>query len=269
MYPFASLMSNHAGRFRQEFLPCLSKHHRHPVGRAAEPAGSMKGKKKMGQHLRLSLSDLFYGVSTTEGDWFSRLPEMETPRLLLRKIRRRDAADLFEWCSDDQVARYVLWDAHEQISETRSYIRQVRAAYRHGLPSSWAIVLKSSRKVIGTIGFMWFSRENRSAEVGYSLARSCWGQGYMTEALSRVLRAAFEDLKLNRVEAQYDVRNPASGRVMEKSGMRHEGILRNRILNKGEYVDVGICSMIASDRKSGAAERVPSSASRPPEPSSF
>jgi len=203
--------------------------------------------EKMEQNTRLTLRNLFYGISDNEADWFARLPELETPRLLLRKIRPRDAEDLFEWSSDEQVARYVLWDAHQRISETRAYIRAIRSAYRHGLPSSWAIVLKSRRKVIGTIGFMWFSRENRSAEVGYSLSREYWNQGLMTEALTRVLQAAFEDLRLNRVEAQYDVRNPASGRVMEKCGMRHEGIFRNRILNKGEYVDVAVCSMIASD----------------------
>ena len=201
----------------------------------------------MSDSFRLSLRELLPRSSEDPADWFSRLPDLETPRLLLRRMRMRDARDIYDWSSDRQVARYVLWEPHQSLGESRAYIRAMRACYRRGVPSSWAIEMKSLGKVIGTIGFMWVSRENRSAEVGYSLSRSYWGQGLMTEALSRVLRASFEELKLNRVEAQYDVRNPASGRVMEKCGMKQEGVLRNRIYNKGEYVDVAVCAILAEE----------------------
>lgn len=95
---------------------------------------------------------------------------------------------------------------------------------------------------------MWVDDRSDSAEVGYSLSRTYWNQGLMTEALKVVLQCGFSDLRLNRIEAQHDVRNPASGKVMEKCGMRKEGILRSRIKNKNEYIDVAVWSVLAGDR---------------------
>ena len=101
--------------------------------------------------------------------------------------------------------------------------------------------------MIGTIGFMYYSDANRSAEVGYSFARDVWNKGYATEALRAVICSAFSSLPLNRLEAQHDTRNPASGRVMEKCRMHREGILRQRLMNKGEYADVALWSILRSD----------------------
>ena len=94
---------------------------------------------------------------------------------------------------------------------------------------------------------MWYSGQNRSAEVGYSFARKEWNRGYATEALQAVLASVFTSLSVNRIEAQHDVRNPASGRVMEKCGMKKEGVLRQRILNKNEYIDVALWSVLRTD----------------------
>ena len=92
---------------------------------------------------------------------------------------------------------------------------------------------------------------NRSAELGYSFSREYWNHGYATQSLQAVIDAAFTSLPLNRLEAQHDIRNPASGRVMEKCGLRQEGILRNRIVNKGEYVDVALYAILRSDWNNG------------------
>ncbi len=185
-----------------------------------------------------------WGSADLYDRYFSRLPRLETPRLVLRPFRLKDAKDVFEYASDPEVARFVLWEPHRSLAETRSSIRSIRRLSRQGRPSSWAIELAEEKKVIGSIGFMWLSPENRSAEVGYSLSRLYWNRGIMTEALTRVLESAFRDLRLHRVEAQYDIRNPASGRVMEKCGMEQEGILRERILNKKEFVTVVLCSIL-------------------------
>ena len=101
--------------------------------------------------------------------------------------------------------------------------------------------------IIGTIGFMWINCEHRSAEVGYSLSRDCWNQGYATEALRAVLRFGFNTLRLNRIEAQHELDNPASGRVMEKCGMRCEGTLRQRVFNKGRFSDVRLYAILRGD----------------------
>ena len=179
--------------------------------------------------------------------FFYRLPVLETADLILRKPAVKDAKDIFRYASDPEVARYVLWEPHRSLSETRSFVRFLRSRIRSGYPSSWVVVLKETCSVIGTIGFIWYSEENRSAELGYSFSREHWNRGYATQALKAVIDASFTSLPLNRLEAQHDLRNPASGRVMEKCGLRQEGILRNRIVNKGEYIDVALYAVLRSD----------------------
>lgn len=178
---------------------------------------------------------------------FSHLPRLETERLILRSLTMRDAQDLFSYSKDPDVARYVLWDAHESIAQTRAYLRFILRQYRNGDPSSYGIVLKETGKVIGTIGFMWFNDESRSAEIGYSLSHDYWNRGLMTEAVKAVLEMGFSTLHLNRIEAQHDTRNPASGSVMRHCGMTKEGTLRQRIYNKGRYIDVDVYAIVAAD----------------------
>ena len=181
--------------------------------------------------------------------FFYRLPTLETQDLVLRKPVMKDAKDIFRYASDPEVARYVLWEPHRSLAETRSFVRFLRSRIRAGYPSSWVVIQKQTGAVIGTIGFIWYSEINRSAEIGYSYSREYWNHGYATQALSAVIDASFSSLPLNRLEAQHDVRNPASGRVMEKCGLRQEGILRNRIVNKGEYVDAALYAILRADRE--------------------
>ena len=179
--------------------------------------------------------------------FFYRLPTLETSDLVLRKPSLKDAGDIFRYASDPEVARYVLWEPHRSLAETRSFVRFLRSRIRAGYPSSWVVFLKKTGEVIGTIGFIWYSETNRSAELGYSFSREHWNHGYATQALGAVIDASFASLPVNRLEAQHDVRNPARGRVMEKCGLRQEGILRDRIVNKGEYVDVALYAVLRSD----------------------
>ena len=183
----------------------------------------------------------------TPREAFSRLPRLETPRLLLRPMTMRDAQDIYDYSRDPEVARYVLWSAHRSLSESRAYLRYILRQYRDGMPSSWGIVMKSTGRVVGTIGYMSYSEENSSVEVGYSLSRALWNHGVMTEALHAVLAFSFERMQIHRVEAQHDAANPASGRVMVKCGMLHEGRLRGRVYNKGRFVDVELYALIRED----------------------
>ena len=175
------------------------------------------------------------------------MPSLETERLRLRKLCMRDAADIFDYSRDPLVAKYVLWDAQTSLSEARSYLRFMLRKYRLGEPASWGIELKATGRIVGTIGFMWIQRDNAAAEVGYSLARGLWNRGLMTEALRAVIDFGFRSLNLNRIEAQHESENPASGTVMQKCGMLREGTLRQRLMNKGRFVDVELYSILRSD----------------------
>ena len=166
-----------------------------------------------------------------------------------------DAQDLYEYSSDPEVARHVLWTAHTSIHQTRNYIRYLLRQYKTGAPSSYVIALRDTGKVIGTIGYMWIKPEDRSGEVGYSLHRGYWNQGLMTEALEAILAFGFLKLNLNRIEAQHETANPASGRVMQHVHMQHEGTLRQRVYNKGRYVDVELYAILRKDYRAPASIR--------------
>ncbi len=184
---------------------------------------------------------LFQGISTF-------LPELETERLILRPLRMSDARDMYAYARDEEVSRHVLWSAHTSISQTRAFLRASIRQYRRE-PGSFAITLKGSGKMIGTVGFMWVNGEHRSAEVGYSLGKEYWNRGIMTEALRAVIAYGFDTLRLNRIEAQHEISNPASGRVMAHVGMQYEGILRQRLKNKGKFVDVALYAILRSDQR--------------------
>ena len=180
-------------------------------------------------------------------DALGYMPDLETDRLILRKLTMHDAEDIYAYSKDPEVARDVLCDAHRSIGESRAYLRYMIRRYRMTEPASWGIELKETGAVIGTIGFMWIQDDNRAAEVGYSLARAQWGRGIMTEALEAVIEYGFRTLKLNRIEAIHELTNPASGAVMRKCGMVHEGTMREKLFNKGKYVDVDLYAILRKD----------------------
>ncbi len=172
---------------------------------------------------------------------------LQTKRLMLRPLKMSDAHDLYAYARDPEVSRHVLWTAHRSISDSRRFLREGIRQYRRGFPGTFAIVLNETGHMIGTIGYMWINPEYRSCEVGYSLSRDYWNHGIMTEALCAVIGYSFKSLGLNRIECQHETDNPASGKVMLKAGMRFEGIMRQRIRNKGKFSDVAVYAVLQSD----------------------
>ncbi len=180
-------------------------------------------------------------------DYFAAMPPLHTRRLTLRPGHIRDAEALFECTGDPEVARYVLWSPHRSLAECRSHLRFLNRQARGGEPCTYVIALRESNRAIGTIGFNAYADETRTAEIGYSIARAYWNRGLTTEALSALLSLCFERMRLHRVEAMHDTENPASGRVLQHCGMRFEGTLRGKVLNKGQWRDVCLWAMLDRD----------------------
>ena len=174
---------------------------------------------------------------------FADLPELETERLLLRKLRLSDAEAVFAYASDSEVTRYVLWDTHGSIEDSENFLRFANEGYERGDFGGWGLILKASGAFVGTCG-LEAAPEHARAELGYVLSREHWGRGLMPEAVWRVIRYCFERMDLNRVEARCIAENKASSRVMEKAGMSHEGTLRGREYIKGSYKDMKIYSIL-------------------------
>jgi len=181
---------------------------------------------------------------------FRRPPVITTERLILRKIEKKDASDVYEYASRPDVVRYLTWSAHSSPAETRMRLSLIEKAYRRGLFYDFAVVLRDGEKegkMIGTCGFTSFDLPNRSCEVGYVINPAYSGRGYATEALCRVLRFAFCELGLHRAQARYDVDNSASRRVAEKCGMTFEGVLRESVSIGGRMRDVGVSSILSGE----------------------
>lgn len=169
---------------------------------------------------------------------FRKLPVLQGNRIFLRPPALHDAGDFFSFARDEENCRYVLWDAHQSIGDSKVVLRGIIRRNRRGDPATFAIALKKDKRLIGTIGFQWIDIENQSCEVGYSIARRLWNRGLASEALGILLPFAFEDLGLNRIEAKHDILNPASGQVLLHLGFRCEGIARSSILLKGRIADM-------------------------------
>jgi [ribosomal protein S5]-alanine N-acetyltransferase len=159
-----------------------------------------------------------------------RPPEIiETPRLALRQPMMTDAEAIFTgYAQDAEVAKYLIWRPHKDLDETLDFVKRCVLAWKDGSAYPWVITQKEDGRLIGMIegrvrGF--------SMDIGYVLARAYWGRGYMPEAARSIIDWGLSREGIFRVWALCDVENRASARVLEKVGMRREGILRRCTLH--------------------------------------
>ena len=181
--------------------------------------------------------------------------ELVTPRLLLRRFTPEDAQNMFDtWASDEDVARYVTWPAHRDVSATHALLTLWERAYEQPNEYNWCIVVRKTNRPIGSLGVMDIDDRLRKGALGYVIAQPCWGNGFTTEAAAAVLELMFSEVGLHRVEAIHDPRNPASGAVMRKLGMQREGLVRHAHMdNCGRFIDVEQYSILKPEWK-GASE---------------
>ncbi len=153
--------------------------------------------------------------------------KMETGRLLLRRFTVEDAEGFFQnVTSDQEVNRFLTWPFHETVEDTKTLLSEWVKRYENPERYCWAIVLKETEAVIGTIAAPTVKNRVEAVEVTYCIGSKWWGCGIVPEALQAVMKYLFEEVQVNRIEAGFDSNNPNSGRVMEKVGMQREGILR-------------------------------------------
>ncbi len=176
-------------------------------------------------------------------DFQGTAPELPTPRLSLRPLQADDAGDIFAFGSDEEVTRYVFWPRHQTIEHSRGYVAWLRG------PKflTWAIRRQSDPKVIGTVFLPSYQSYHRKAELAFNLSRSCWGQGYATEAGSPILRHALGPLGLHRIEGTCMVANGAPARVLAKLGMRYEGLLRESRQRGDCFFDMKLFAILSTD----------------------
>lgn len=173
---------------------------------------------------------------------------LETERLILRSFTADDAEAVFKnWTSSDAVTKYLRWETHRDISMTRGYINFLLENYSKINAYDWAIVLKELGEPIGSMGAVELNEKAQSVEIGYCIGEKWWRRGYTSEALSAVIKFFFEEVGVNRVYSEHDPKNPNSGRVMLKCGMKYEGTLRQADFNNSGICDTCIYGILAEE----------------------
>lgn len=173
---------------------------------------------------------------------------LETKRLILRRFTANDAEAAFKnWTSSDTVTKFLRWETHRDISETRGYINFLLDNYAKPQSYEWAIVPKYFGEPIGSMGAVALNEKAQSVEIGYCIGEKWWRRGYTSEALSAVIKFFFEEVGVNRVYSEHDPKNPNSGKVMQKCGMKYEGTLRQADWNNSGICDTCIYGILAEE----------------------
>ncbi|MDL2234484.1 GNAT family N-acetyltransferase [Ruminococcaceae bacterium OttesenSCG-928-L11] len=166
---------------------------------------------------------------------------LETERLLLRPFVLEDAPAMFKnWAGDPEVTTYLMWPTHTDEGVSRAVLEDWVSQYADKAYYQWAVTLKSNGgEPIGSMSVVKRDDRVEMAHIGYCIGRPWWRQGITSEALAAVMAYLFEEVGVNRIEARHDPRNPGSGKVMVKCGMRCEGTMR-----QADWNNQGICDTV-------------------------
>ena len=172
---------------------------------------------------------------------------LTTPRLTLRPFASEDAEDMYaNWASDPEVTKYLTWPTHANVDVSSWVCNDWVSHYGEPDYYSWAIVYDSHP--IGSISVVEHDDRVGKAHIGYCIGRSWWRMGIVSEALKAVMAFLFDEVGYGRIEARHDPRNPHSGGVMRKCGMKYEGTLRQSDWNNQGVCDASWYALLKSER---------------------
>ena len=174
---------------------------------------------------------------------------LESERLILRKFIVEDAEAMYKnWASDSEVTKYLTWPIHPSVDVTKFVLQDWVNSYVNDNYYQWAIVLKENgEEPIGSISVVGMNDDVSMVHIGYCIGRNWWHKGITSEALKTIMNFFFEAVGVNRIEARFDPRNPNSGKVMKKCGMKYEGTMRSADRNNQGISDVVYYGILKSD----------------------
>ena len=177
----------------------------------------------------------------------TEFPTLTTERLRLRSFTLADAPSVQRLAGRREIADTTLTIPHpygDGVAE--DWIEAQASGFEGGRLVTCAVTDAGSGQLVGAVGIS-MDAAHAVAELGYWIGVPFWGRGYATEAARALTGFGFEELQLNRVQARHLVRNPGSGRVMQKLGMRYEGTLRQALKKWGRFEDVAIYAVLAAE----------------------
>ena len=176
---------------------------------------------------------------------------LESERLILRQFIMDDAEAMYNnWVSDSEVTRYLTWPAHSSIAVTERVLQEWIDNYKNEAFYNWAIVLKENpNEPIGSISVVNnIDDKIKMAHIGYCIGKKWWHQGITSEALKKIITYFFDEVGINKIESRHDPRNPNSGLVMKKCGLKYEGTLRQADWNNQGVCDASYYGLLADER---------------------
>lgn len=178
------------------------------------------------------------------------LRTLNTERLLLKPISKKYLEQIYKHFSDPEVTKYMDIDVLGSIKEAEEIVDYYISKEDKKQCYRWVIIRKSDNKFIGTCGFnSWEKNRANRSEIGYDLSRDFWKQGYMSEAVKRLIKHGFEVLKLHRIEAKVTKGNAPSCKLLERLHFTKEGFLRDYNYWKGEYISEYMYSLLEDEYK--------------------
>jgi ribosomal-protein-alanine N-acetyltransferase len=175
-------------------------------------------------------------------------PTLSTPRLTLRPFALSDAKRVQLLAGTREVTSVtalIPYPYPDGLAE--SWISRHAEIATKGLGLQLAICLKDSKELIGCISLEGISTSNRKAEIAYWVGVEYWNKGYCSEAAQVLIQYAFQTLNLNKITSRHMAVNPASGKVMLKNGMKHEGTLRQEIYKDGAFHDLEVYGLLRGE----------------------
>ena len=178
---------------------------------------------------------------------FEKFPELETERLYLRELKLDDAEDLFKVFSNPKVMKYYNLYPFDSLAQAKELIKNYLEAFEEKRVLRWGLEHKEKEQLIGSCGIYDWREQFCRATIGYELGTQYWEQGFMSEALTEVIRFGFRRMRLNRIQALVEPPNAASQQLLTSIGFQKEGLLRDYMFYKGEYKDLVMYSLLRED----------------------
>ena len=175
---------------------------------------------------------------------FHPFKNLETERLLLRRLTENDANEILELRGNPETMKYIPRPLATSVQDALNHIKLINDNIDLNTGINWAITLKGNPKLIGLIGHYRLQPENHRCEIGYMILPEYSGKGITKEAIKAVLEYGFDEMKMHSIEAVIDPDNTASERVLQKNGFVKEAHILENEFHNGKFWDTVIYSML-------------------------
>ncbi len=168
-------------------------------------------------------------------------------QLYLREQKYADAENFFNYISKYEVRKYILSNIPTNLNEAKDEIIYWIDLFYRQTGIYWAITLKKTEQMIGSIGFHDLNYYNNRAEISYDLDQKYWGKGIMSKVMQQILKYGFEVMGIERIQASTVKENNLSIKILARNGFKLDGTLRHYRLHNGKYYDIEMYSKLRND----------------------